>query len=477
LVLAAFGPIQGSSDQFGEDTHGGFHLLYSPMTTDKHTALIVDDEPDIRELLDITLTRMGLEVKTAADLTTAGEQLSRRQFDLCFTDMKLPDGSGIDLVRQIADQYPGMPVAVITAHGNMAAAVDALKGGAFDFVSKPVDLKILRNLVTQAIKLGKGSAHEDIGGESRLLGQSQAMATVRRTIAKLACSQAPVFIGGESGSGKELAACLIHEQGPRADGPFVAVNCGAIPTELMESELFGHRKGSFTGASTDKAGLFQSADGGTLFLDEVADLPVHMQVKLLRVIQEKAVRPIGANRELSIDVRVLSASHKPLREEVDQGRFREDLYYRINVIEMRMPSLRERPEDIPELVDQFLSKIADEWDISTPKMTSDALSSLMSYGFPGNVRELENVLERAVTLCEGVQIGSQDLQLGHLGGQALDEQPAGESASLDELMDDVERKAIIKALEETRFNKTAAAKKLGITFRALRYRLKRLDLE
>ncbi len=453
-------------------------------------ALIVDDEPDILELLELTLSRMDVDVQKADDVASAKQALASHEFDLCFTDMRLPDGDGIEIVRHISDRSLELPVAVITAHGNMEAAVEALKAGAFDFVSKPVDLGVLRKLVGTALRVTPANDEppEHIetlnAGSLRMLGDSVAMERVRRTIAKLARSQAPVYISGESGVGKELAARMIHEQGPRADGPFVPVNCGAIPTELMESEFFGHKKGSFTGAHTDKEGLFQSADGGTLFLDEVADLPLHMQVKLLRVIQEKAVRPIGGRAEINVDVRILSATHKDLASLVDEGLFRQDLFYRINVIELRMPGLRERPEDIPELAEFLLQRISNTWEMRPPIIAEDAMEALKEYGFPGNVRELENVLERAMTLCEDDVIRATDLQLTDdvrtsSPGISMPTPAEGPPANvgLEAFIDDVERNAITKALEETRYNKTAAAKKLGITFRALRYRLKKLEME
>jgi two-component system response regulator PilR (NtrC family) len=433
-------------------------------------ALIVDDEPDIRELLGITLGRMGVQASPAANIAEALALLRQENFDLCLTDMRLPDGNGLDLVADIARRHPGMPVAVITAHGNMESAITALKSGAFDFVTKPVDLKDLRNLITQALKL-RGSPT----GESRaLIGASAVVERLRATIAKLARSQAPVYISGESGTGKELVARLIHEQGARAMAAFVPVNCGAIPDELMESELFGHRKGSFTGAVADKPGLFQAADGGTLFLDEVAELPLHMQVKLLRAIQEKRVRPIGADAEVAVDCRILSATHKKLAELVEAGEFRQDLYYRINVIELNVPPLRERAEDIPLLVEHFLAKKSEEFGLGMPSLSADAFEALRAYAFPGNVRELENILERALTLCENDEINAADLRLPE-GPRAA---PAGTGpAELQDYLDDVERSRILAALEQTRWNKTKAAKLLGISFRALRYRLQKLGID
>jgi two-component system response regulator PilR (NtrC family) len=446
------------------------------MTTNKnHLALIIDDEPDICELLELTLLRMGIDTRSAGDLATARDLLTNHNFDLCLTDMRLPDGNGIDLVRHVQKHRPGMPIAMITAHGSMESAIEALKAGAFDFVSKPVELQVLRELVKTALRLAEnGRAESDREPDLTLLGQSPAMQSIRTTVAKLARSQAPVYISGESGTGKELVARLIHNQGPRADHPFVPVNCGAIPAELMESELFGHKKGSFTGANTDKDGLFQAANGGTLFLDEVADLPLHMQVKLLRAIQEKAVRPIGAQRETHVDVRILSATHKNLAHLVREGRFREDLYYRINVIELQVPSLRERPEDIPELVAHIIERLARQLGGSMPHLSTEALDALRAYDFPGNVRELENILERAITLCESDVITPAELGLPE---RSQDEDDDTGGANLDDYVNEREKEAILKALEQTRHNKTAAARLLGISFRALRYRLKKLGLD
>jgi len=441
-------------------------------------ALVVDDEPDIRELVALTLERMEIDTHTAADLDSARQLLGEHAFDLCLTDMRLPDGSGRDLVRHIQQGPAQIPVAVITAHGNMESAVEALKSGAFDFVSKPVDLQILRKLVSTALRLGHRQNERD-GNQPTLLGDSPAMRSVRTTIAKLARSQAPVYISGESGTGKELVARLIHAQGPRADRPFVPVNCGAIPSELMESEFFGHRKGSFTGATTDKEGLFQAAEGGTLFLDEVADLPLPMQVKLLRAIQEKAIRPVGSHQEIRTDVRVLSATHKDLAELVREGTFRQDLFYRINVIQLHVPALRERVEDIQRLADHMLDRFAEITGLPHPELSDDALDALNGYAFPGNVRELENILERAMTLCDANIIHADDLQLPEnspLAPITAEEVPA-DFAELGDRVDDIERQTIVKALEQTRYNKTAAARLLGLTFRQLRYRLKKLNIE
>ena len=463
---------------------------------DAKRALIVDDEPDIRELLEITLGRMNIETQSAEDVTSAKACLETGSFDFCLTDMRLPDGNGIELVQHIQTQYPHLPIAMITAHGNMESAVEALKAGAFDFVSKPVNLEQLRTLVDTALNL-KPFDSDDSDAPS-LLGETIGMEQLRKKINKLARSQAPIYISGESGSGKEFVAKLIHEQGPHPDGPFVPVNCGAIPTELMESEFFGHVKGSFTGAVADKEGLFQAANGGTLFLDEVADLPLPMQVKLLRGIQEKAIRPIGGQQEIAVDVRILSATHKDLASEVEAGDFRQDLYYRINVIELKVPSLRERREDIPLLVEDLLARIADDYQLDKPKVNDETMEVLLDYHFPGNVRELQNILERALTLCEGGVIQPDDLSLSVAppsSRENMDKSPAlpqpknediessipdslpEDAESLESYLEDVEKNAIIRALESTRWNKTAAAKKLGITFRALRYKLKKLELE
>ena len=463
------------------------------MPNDSQLILIVDDEPDIRELLEITLSRMGKETISAETITQAKTLLTENEFDLCLTDMRLPDGNGIDLVKEINTDFPDTPVAMITAHGNMESAIEALKAGAFDFISKPVDLQTLRHLINTALRLTSGEEPEtNEDDELELLGESKAMQRTRNTISKLARSQAPVYISGESGVGKELVAHLIHDNGPRRDKPFIPVNCGAIPGELMESEFFGHKKGSFTGAVADKQGLFQAADGGTLFLDEVADLPLQMQVKLLRAIQEKAVRQIGGNEEIPINVRILSATHKNLAALVINNQFRQDLFYRINVIELPVPSLRERPEDISTLVEHFLNLIADEWQVEIPHLDDEATLALKNYSFPGNVRELENILERAMTLCENNTISVSDLQLpGAKKPDELDEilESTAEldirgtelemntSFSLDPALDNKERETIKQALKKTKYNKTAAAKLLGITFRQLRYRIKKFGIE
>lgn len=433
----------------------------------KPLALVIDDEPDICELLTLTLGRMDIDTAVADDVSSAKNQLSSQKFDLCLTDMRLPDGDGLELVEWMQTHSTGVPVAVITAHGNVETAVQALKLGAFDFISKPLDLQNLRNIVESALKLGDRKGEE----ASRLLGDSPPMKNLRDLIEKVARSQAPVQVTGESGTGKELVARLIHDSGPRKEGPFVPVNCGAIPAELMESEFFGHRKGSFTGAVHDKVGLLQSANTGTLFLDEIADLPLSMQVKLLRVIQEQTVRPVGASAEESVNVRILSATHRNLADMVAAGEFREDLYYRINVIELKVPALRERGDDVLLLADHILVKLG----ASASDLSTAARSLLTSYHFPGNVRELENMLERAVTLSAGGTIDESDLALRNDITDSHKIIPSG--ADLGDQIDDVQRQAIVDALQKTRYNKTAAAKLLGLTFRQLRYRIKKLGIE
>ncbi|WP_341938969.1 sigma-54-dependent transcriptional regulator [Marinimicrobium sp. C2-29] len=455
-------------------------------------ALVIDDEPDIRELLEITLGRMRIDTHSVENLAQAKRLLADNHYDLCLTDMRLPDGNGLDLVEHIQQYYPRLPVAVITAHGSIDAAIESMKAGAFDFVSKPVDLTALRKLVTTAIQSSE-LPPSPLPGECLIVGQSRAIQDLTTSIQKLARSQAPVYISGESGVGKELVARSIHKLGPRAKSDFVAVNCGAIPRELMESEFFGHKKGSFTGAHQDKAGLFQSAEGGTLFLDEVADLPLDMQVKLLRAIQEKAIRPVGGQAEIKTDVRILCATHKALELEVQQGRFRQDLFYRLNVIQLRVPPLRERKEDIAILARHTLQKLAKEVNLPTPQLSQSALKSLCEYPFPGNVRELENILERAFTLCETEVLDAPDL---HLPSDTVplntpaDQTPAGNTGSainhpancanypsLDAYLEEIEKDILCHSLEEAKWNKTQAAKNLGISFRSLRYRLNKLGLD
>ncbi|MFO1207400.1 MAG: sigma-54 dependent transcriptional regulator [Burkholderiales bacterium] len=445
-------------------------------------ALVVDDEPDIRDLLSITLGRMDIAVDTAGDHATAVRKLGSETYDLVLTDMRLPDRDGLEIVEWIQAHRPGVPVAVITAHGNVEAAVRALKLGAFDFISKPLDLGSLRKLIAATLRLGSDLEATGRWSAMKLHGTSKPMQQLRDLVGRVVRSQAPVHISGESGTGKELVARLIHESGARKEAPFVPVNCGAIPTELMESELFGHKKGSFTGAVADKEGLIRSAEGGTLFLDEVADLPLHMQVKLLRVIQEKKVRPVGETREIPVDVRILSATHRRLDEMVKAGRFREDLYYRINVIELRVPALRERLDDVPQLVEVLVDKVSRHIGVPRPAISDAAMAKLLDYSYPGNVRELENILERAVTLCVGEVVRPEDIQLRHGAANA---EPADQDQDDEDLAAEglegqlahIERDAIVKALEQTRYNKTKAAELLGITFRQLRYRIKKLGIE
>ena len=442
--------------------------------------LVVDDEAHIRELLTMTLVRMGLDAHCAASTTEAMALLGKQKYDLCLTDMRLPDGDGLAVLDYVSRNHPAMPVAVITAYGSAENAVAALKAGAFDYLAKPVSLNQLRTLVRSALKLSQPAQRRAEGEEDGvrddlpvLIGSSKAMQTTRAMIERLARSQAPIHVSGESGSGKELAARLIHLKGSRSDGSFVAVNCGAIPENLMESEFFGYRKGAFTGAQSDRDGFFQAANGGTLFLDEVADLPLQMQVKLLRAIQEKKVRKVGATAEEPVDVRIISATHRNLADEVKNGAFRQDLYYRLNVIELRMPALRDMREDIPDLAAAILKRQAE--GRQPPSLADDAVKALQAYDFPGNVRELENTLERALALANADEIRADDLQIAP---RTSDGQPGDVSGlPLQDRLDATERKAILEALEQTHYNRTAAAKRLGVTFRALRYRMERLGIK
>ncbi|MFT7222724.1 MAG: two-component system response regulator PilR (NtrC family) [Cellvibrionaceae bacterium] len=470
--------------------------------------LILDDEPDIRRLLSITIERMGFPTLCVSHLNKAYAALSEGSFKLCITDLRLPDGSGIDLVKLIQSKYNALPVIVITAHGSMDVAIEAMKLGAFDFINKPVDLNHLRSTISNALKTKENQTHENISTE--IVGASLAIQQLREKIVKVARSQAPVFITGDSGSGKELVARAIHKFSSRQQKPFVAVNCGAIPRELMESEFFGHNKGSFTGAYQDKIGFFQSAEGGTLFLDEVADLPIDMQVKLLRAIQEKSVRAVGSAKEKPSDVRILSATHKSLLKAIDRGEFRNDLYYRINVIELIVPSLKERVEDIRQLSQILLEKIANKNQTGTLSITEDALRLLETYNFPGNVRELENILERACALCGLEGIGANDLQIptglratnfeekstrvvanldvknhrtatnrqrGNGYPPELETGYRPEIEALDKYLEGLEKTIILKQLELNRWNRTATASVLGISFRSLRYRMKKLGID
>ena len=446
----------------------------------KSTCLIVDDETDIRELLVMTLDRMDIETFSASGVEEAKNLLKQHSYALCITDMQMQDGTGLDLLNHINEFHAGLPVAVITAHASADNAVSALKAGAFDYLTKPISLKQLRPVVEFALKLSSQSKSKD-PNTLAMIGDSEPMQYVRTMIAKLARSQAPVYISGESGSGKELAAKLIHQNSSRAEGAFIAVNCGAIPENLMESEFFGYKKGAFTGANQDKEGMFQAANGGTLFLDEVADLPLAMQVKLLRAIQEKKVRMVGGTAEEAVDVRIISATHKNLTEMMDAGQFRQDLYYRLNVIQLKMPALRDRPSDIPMLANLLLSKLCASQNISMPQVDSAAQAYISTLQFPGNVRELENMLERALALCDGKTITVDDLLVE--GGQTrkapertLFDVHNNAEINLTDYLEEVEKKAIIQALDKTNNNKTAAAKLLGVTFRTLRYRLAKLGL-
>jgi two-component system, NtrC family, response regulator PilR len=442
--------------------------------------LVVDDETDIRELVVLTLERMDINADSAGNLEEAKHLLTKKSYDLCLTDMRLPDGLGLELVQHISANYIGLPVAVITAYGSAENAVSALKAGAFDYLTKPISLKQLRPLVESALKLSSSDTKETHNTVD-LIGSSPVMGQVRSMIEKLARSQAPVYISGESGSGKELAARLIHSNSSRRDKSFVAVNCGAIPENLMESEFFGYKKGAFTGAAQDTLGLFQAANGGTLFLDEVADLPLAMQVKLLRAIQEKKVRSVGGTAEEPVDVRIISATHKNLGDMMAKGLFRQDLYYRLNVIQLKMPSLRDRPEDIPELTQKLLQKLCASQSISVPKLENSAANLISKLQFSGNVRELENMLERALALCDGEKISADDLfmdqESGNTPTEAMTYDPSkNQDVSLSDYLEDIEKRAILKALAKANNNKTAAAKLLGVSFRTLRYRLAKLGL-
>jgi len=464
----------------------------------RQRVLIIDDEPDIRELLEITLMRMGLDTQSVECIRDAELALQEQDFDFCLTDMNLPDGNGIDFVRYVQQHYSAMPIAMITAYGSIETAIEALKAGAFDFVSKPVDLPQLRTMVSSALRVAAEAPKEVDPVEADLpflVGESTALKKLTNKVKKLSRSQAPIYISGESGSGKELVARAIHANGARASGPFIPVNCGAIPSELMESEFFGHKKGSFSGAHQDKEGLFKAAHGGTLFLDEVADLPLDMQVKLLRAIQEKAVRAVGAESEEAVDVRVLSATHKDLQALVDNGEFRQDLFYRINVINLQVPSLRDRVSDIPILANRFLQIIADDCGVEGALIADDAMDALMKHSFPGNVRELENIIERAFTLCEDDVIRESDLHLDDApkinAPRKVEHSPPSESEPsqdnlvqkrpegmpLEEYLESIERRELEGALQQTKWNRTAAAKLLGMSFRSMRYRLKKLGLD
>jgi two-component system response regulator PilR (NtrC family) len=441
---------------------------------------VVDDETDIRELVVLTLERMNIQADSASNITDAKHMLEVNDYDLCLTDMRLPDGLGLELVEHITNEHAGLPVAVITAYGSAENAVSALKAGAFDYLTKPISLSQLRPLVESALKLSNVKK-TDSTNTGDLIGSSESIKNVRSMIAKLARSQAPVYISGESGSGKELAARLIHANSSRQDKSFIAVNCGAIPENLMESEFFGYKKGAFTGATQDTLGLFHAANGGTLFLDEVADLPLAMQVKLLRAIQEKKVRIVGSTQEESVDVRIISATHKNLNEMMGKGEFRQDLYYRLNVIQLKMPALRERPEDIPELMHSLLDRLCANQNIDVPEIDEEVKKFIQELHYAGNVRELENMLERALALCDGNRITIDDLSIGNelksKAPEKLDFDPSKTlEISLSDYLEDIEKRAILSALEKANHNKTAAAKLLGISFRTLRYRLSKLGI-
>lgn len=441
----------------------------------KLKVLVIDDEADIRELITITLSDMGFVCEQAETLAQAKKALDQNNINICLTDMRLPDGDGLDLVDYIEKKYSHIPVAVVTAFGSMELAITALKRGAFDFVNKPVNIKILRQLM-QAAKKQIGTSKDDFSqyeNTYQLIGNSKPIDDVKNMIYRVAKSQAPVMIQGASGTGKELVARMIHEHSGRRNKKFVPINCGAIPQELMESEFFGYKKGSFTGATEDKPGLFQAADGGTLFLDEIAELPLHMQVKLLRAIQEKSIKPIGEQQETMVDVRIVSATHKNLNELLEQNQFRQDLFYRINVIEIEMPKLSTHSEDIPLLSEHILGKIAKDLNIQQPKLEMNALKSLEQYDFPGNIRELENILARAATLCENNIITANDLHLDKVSSIPK----AKDSTQLNTHLDAVEKQMIMDALDANKWNKEQTAKQLGLTLRALRYRLKKLQIE
>ncbi len=433
--------------------------------------LLVDDERDILEVLEMALRKMGLEVDTAETVQAAVKKLQAQRYNLCLTDMRLPDGNGLQVVKHIAEHNLDVPCAVITAHGNMENAIAALKVGAFDYLAKPVALDQLRVLVKSALNLPQ----QDVAaGEKMLLGQSPAMQKARDLIARVARSEASVHISGESGSGKELAARLIAQSGARHDQPFIAVNCGALPDNLVENEFFGYKKGAFTGAEKDRDGFFQAAHGGTLFLDEVADLPLLMQVKLLRAIQEKKVRKIGATSEEPVDVRIISATHYDLAGRVRQDLFRQDLYFRLNVIPIQMPALREMRDDIPKIAQQILDRLRGSEAVH---FSDGALRALQSYSFPGNVRELENAIERALTLCSGSVIETDDLMLMPVEHTQADNTAITGKYPLPAYLDKLEKQALLEALDQTHFNRTEAAKLLGLTFRTMRYRMDRLGIK
>ncbi|CAB1219432.1 Transcriptional regulatory protein ZraR [Acinetobacter bouvetii] len=458
--------------------------------------LLVDDEEDLCTLMQMSLSRLGIKTHIAHRLEQAKRLLTDNRYDACLTDLNLPDGNGLQLVEWINQRFPSLPVAVLTAYGNMEIAIAALKAGAFDFVSKPINQKHLEQLLQKAFNqpIGNLNSKEESLEQKLLIGQSLPIQQLRITLNKIARSQAPVFITGESGTGKEVIANLVHRLSNRNEGPFIAINCGAIPTELMESELFGHKKGSFTGATQDKQGLIQSAHGGSLFLDEVAELPLSMQVKLLRAVQEKRIRPVGSDTEIDVDFRVISASHQDLEALVQQGRFRQDLFFRIHVMDLVLPPLRERGNDIILLAHHFIQKISHEWDIAPKQLTERAKNFLLSQYYPGNVRELRNIIERAITLSDDEKIDLPQLQSAPLRYPAASSSDEPEESTtlrsdillaskklpdegLELYLENIEKDILMNALNLTHWNRTLAAKKLGMSFRSLRYRLKKFGLD
>ncbi|MCA0177620.1 MAG: sigma-54 dependent transcriptional regulator [Proteobacteria bacterium] len=463
--------------------------------------LVVDDEPDLLTLYELTLLREGHDVDTAASVEEAWARLTERVYALVICDLRLPDGNGLDLLRRLEAGKRRERVVVVTAYGSTENAVEALKAGAFDYLSKPVDLRQFRQLVNTALGQTPTAPQSAPQATSRLpppvspralVGDAPAMAQVRERVDKVARSMAPVLVQGESGTGKELVARAIHAASPRAGQPFVAVNCGAIPENLIEAEFFGYRKGAFTGANEDRMGFFQAAQGGTLFLDEIGDLPLSMQPKLLRVIQERAVRPVGATAEVPTNVRIVSATHRDLATEVAEGRFRQDLYYRLNVIAITVPPLRERLTDLLALAQALLERIAHDAGVAdAPMLTGDALARLTRHPFPGNVRELENLLHRAVAMAAGAEIDEADLGLPAHEPDALDEAAAAADAErasasgepsadlptdLARHLDEVERALLLQALHAHGFNRTAAGARMGLTLRQMRYRMARLGI-
>lgn len=465
------------------------------MAEQQPLVLLVDDEEDLCLLMQMTLARMGIKTHLAYRVEQAKQLFTQFHYDACLTDLNLPDGSGLELVKHVSQTYPHTPIAVLTAYGNMDIAIAALKAGAFDFVSKPINQIHLDQLLKKALNQPKPE-HEfgEITLENDLLiGRSPPIQNLRTAIKKIARSQAPVFVTGESGTGKEVVANLIHRLSNRSEGPFIAINCGAIPTELMESELFGHKKGSFTGAIQDKQGLILSAHGGSLFLDEIAELPLSMQVKLLRAVQEKKIRPVGSDQEIDVDFRVISASHQDLELLVRQGKFRQDLFFRIHVMDIMLPPLRERGGDILLLANHFIQKVCMEWGIPSKQLTTTAETYLLQQDFPGNVRELRNMIERAITLSD-----DECIDLTHLApplrGSSVNSQittkPVNDTSTaitqtrpklpmegLERYLENIEKDILLNALDMTHWNRTLAAKKLGMTFRSLRYRLKKFGLD